>query len=117
MKNLSKSIVVLFLVVFTSCASVTSNTIIEPNNSFVLGNNAHGIFKVKVRNVSKNNLEIYHAPIEGGKHSSQIIIPNQQVILKVDANTALYIKNTATEQASVDLYVTGDTSLSMDYKK
>jgi hypothetical protein len=32
-------------------------------------------------------------------------------------NTALVIENKSNETASVDLYVTGDTGLSMGYKK
>jgi len=101
-------------VVFTSC-SLTSNTIIKPNDSFVLGNNQHGSFKVKLKNVSKNNLEVYHAPISGGKHSSQNVKPNQNTTIKVDRNTALIISNTSKDTASVDLKVTGDTGLSMGY--
>lgn len=116
MKNFSQSILVLFILVITSCASLTSNTIIEPNNSFILGNNEHGNFTVKLRNVSRNNLEVFHAPINGGKHSSQIVKPNEQVTVKVAKNTALFIKNESPEQASVNLYVTGDTGLSMGYK-
>ena len=100
--------------IFTSC-SLTSNTIIKPNDSFVLGNNEHGSFKVKLKNVSKNNLEVYHAPIEGGRHSSQKVKPNEFATVKVDRNTALIINNASKDTASVDLKVTGDTGLSMGY--
>ena len=105
----------LLAIVLTSC-SLTSNTIIKPNESFVLGNNEHGSFKVKLKNVSKNNLEVYHAPIEGGKHSSQKVKPNDYATFKVDRNTALIINNASKDTASVDLKVTGDTGLSMGYK-
>lgn len=104
----------LLATIFTSC-SLTSNTIIKPNDSFVLGNNEHGSFKVSLKNVSKNNLEVYHAPIEGGKHSSQKVKPNEYATVKVDRNTALIINNTSKDTASVDLKVTGDTGLSMGY--
>jgi hypothetical protein len=36
--------------------------------------------------------------------------------VKAEKNTALVIENKSNEQASVDLYVTGDTGLSMGYK-
>ena len=102
--------------VFLASCSLTSNTIIKPNDSFVLGNNQHGSFKVKLKNVSKNNLEIFHAPIDGGKHSSQKVKPNEYATVKVNRNTALVISNTSKDTASVDLKVTGDTGLSMGYK-
>jgi hypothetical protein len=119
MKNVFKILVSTSILFLTSCGvfgSLTSNTLIEPNNSFVLGNNQHGTFQVKLKNVSKNNLEVYHAPITGGKHSSQMVKPSQVVTVKVDADTALFIKNANDEKANVELHITGDTGLSMGYK-
>ncbi|WP_298221162.1 hypothetical protein [Flavobacterium sp.] len=114
MKNLFTTL--LLAILLASC-SLTSNTIIKPNDSFVLGNNEHGSFKVKLKNVSKNNIEVYHAPIAGGKHSSQKVKPNESATVKVDRNTALIINNTSKDTASVDLKVTGDIGLSMGYSK
>jgi hypothetical protein len=104
---------VLFLV---SCGTLHSNTTIKPNDSFILGNNKHGSFKVKLENVSTYDIEVYQAPIDGGKHSSQIVKPSAKVTFKVDNNTALYIVNQSPDTASVNLVVTGDTGLSMGYK-
>ncbi len=115
--KMKKYFCVFLLIIFNSCATLTSNTIIKANDSFILGNNPHGTFKVKLENVSKNNLEIYHAPIAGGKHSTVIIKPKEKVSLKVDANTALFIQNKSNEEASVNLKVTGDLELSMGYQK
>ena len=117
MKSTCLSFSLMFIL--TSCSvfnSLTSNTIIKANESFLLGNNEHGSFKVKLKNVSRNNLEIYCAPINGGKHSAQIVKPNESLTVKVDSNTALVINNKSTETASVDLKVTGDLGLSMGYK-
>lgn len=108
-----------FALAVTSCnvfGSLTSNTIIKPNDSFVLGNNEHGTFKVKLKNVSNNDLRIFMAPIKGGSHSPMVVSPNKTIIVKAEKNTALVIENKSNEQASVDLYVTGDTGLSMGYK-
>jgi hypothetical protein len=111
-----KSIVsTLAFALFLSSCSLTSNTIIKPNDNFVLGNNQHGSFKVKLKNISKNNLEVYHAPVAGGKHSSQKVKPNQSATVSVDRNTALVINNSSKDTASVYLKVTGDTGLSMGY--
>ena len=116
-----KTILVLFATVLfvTSCGvfgSLTSNTTIKPNESFVLGNNEHGSFRVKLKNVSNHDLNIIMAPLAGGTHSPIIVRPNETVIIKAEKNTALRIENKSSESASVDLYVTGDTGLSMGYK-
>ena len=117
-----KSIISFFVVVIaiTSCSmfkSVTSNTIITPQNSFVLGNNEHGTFSVKLKNVSKNEVVTHRAPIEGGKHSYVTVQPNETVNVQVESNTALVIENKTNDTASVDLIIKGDTGLSMGYKK
>ena len=105
----------LALTVLLSSCALTSNTTIKPNDSFVLGNNQHDSFRVKLKNVSKNNLEVYHAPIAGGKHSTQKVKPNDYATINVDRNTALVINNASKDTASVDLKVTGDLRLSMGY--
>ncbi len=107
----------LALLSFTaSCKSITSNTKIKPQDSFILGKNQHGPFQVKLKNVSKNELMVYRAPINGGTHSPEIVRPNEQTTVKVESDTALVIENKSSEAASVDLYITGDTGLSMGYK-
>lgn len=116
-----KSLFLVFvcLIFTTSCSvfgSLTSNTRIQPNNSFVLGNNEHGSFKVKLKNVSNQALTVYRAPINGGTHSPITVKKDQTITVKVESDTALVIQNDTNEEASVNLYVTGDTGLSMGYK-
>ncbi|TAD98954.1 MAG: hypothetical protein EAZ97_10065, partial [Bacteroidetes bacterium] len=101
----------------TSCATLNSNTSIQPNENFILGNNKHGSFKVNLKNVSKQELQVYLAPIDGGKHSPQNVKPSQTINVKVDANTALFIVNKSSDTVSVKLKVTGDLGLSMGYGK
>lgn len=118
---LRKSTIALFAILLfaTSCSvfgSLTSNTFIKPNESFVLGNNEHGTFKVKLKNVSNHDLKIIMAPISGGTHSPITVSPNETVTVKAERNTAIVIENKSNDSASVDLYVTGDTGLSMGYK-
>lgn len=117
-----KVIIASFLVLVLACScgvfgSLNSNTSIKPKDSFILGNNEHGSFTVKLKNVSKNEIEIYKTPISGGSHSRETIQPNESVLVKVDKNTALIIENKFDEMAAVDLKVTGDLGLSMGYKK
>ena len=114
-------ITILFLALtLASCSvfgSLTSNTTIQPNDSFVLGNNKHGSFKAKLKNVSNHDLKVFMAPIEGGTHSPVMVKPNESLTVNAERDTALVIENKSPETASVDLYVTGDTGLSMGYKK
>lgn len=105
-------ITIILVLSISSCSvfgSLTSNTAIEPNKSFVLGNNEHGTFKVKLKNISNHPLTIVMAPINGGTHSPITVQPNQTATVKADRNTALVIANNSNQVASVDLYVTGDT--------
>jgi hypothetical protein len=117
-----KTIITSFLlaITLTSCSvfgSLTSNTIIKPNESFVLGDNEHGSFTVKLKNVSNHDLKILMAPITGGTYSPIMVQPRETVRVTAEQNTALIIENKSDEDASVDLYVTGDTGLSMGYQK
>lgn len=116
-----KTVITLFVILLltSSCGifnSLNSNTTIKPNDSFVLGNNKHGTFKVTLKNISNHELRIFMAPISGGTHSPLIVAPNETVKVKADKNTALIIENKSTEPAHVDLKVTGDIGLSMGYK-
>jgi hypothetical protein len=118
MKKVISTIVLVLLI--TSCSvfgPLTSNTTIKPNESFVLGNNEHGTFKVKLKNVSNHDLQLIMAPITGGTHSPITVGSNETTTVKVASDTALIIENKSIEGASVDLYVTGDTGLSMGYNK
>ena len=103
------------IIVFTSC-SLRSTTVIKANESFVLGNNPHGNFSVKLKNTSKNSLEVWKMHLEGGQHSPKIVQPNETVTIKIDSESAMRIQNKTANEASVELLVKGDTNLSMGYK-
>lgn len=118
---LSKTIITTILVLFllTSCSvfsSLNSNTSIKPNESFYLGNNPHGKFKVKLKNVSNHPVDIYFAPIDGGTYSRQTLQINEEITTKVPKNTAIVIENKSDQYASIDIKATGDLGLAMDYK-
>ena len=115
MKKLILSSIALILV-GASCKTLTSTTYIKSNDAFILGNNEHGEFSVRLKNVSPNDLELWRTPIEGGKHSPLKVKPNETVKVSVEKNTALRIENKTNEAATVELLVKGDTGLSMGYK-
>lgn len=114
MKNLF--LFVCLALLFGACSTLNSNTFIQPNDSFLLGNNAHGKFTVRLKNLSKNQVEVYRAPIDGGTHSREIVLPNQSIKMRVERNTAFVIDNKTKDTASVLLKVHGDLGLSMNYK-
>ena len=117
MKKLLFAIAILSI---TSCSmfrTLTSNTVIAPNEAFKLGDNEHGSFSVNLKNVSKNDLTIYEAPIGGGRHSFVTVKPQETVKVSVNEHTALIIENKSGDTASVDLFVKGDLDLSMGYAK
>jgi hypothetical protein len=117
MKKLLAPIAFVILIIACSFGSIKSNTTIKPNDQFILGNNEHGQFKVRLTNNSKQNLEVYHAPIDGGKHSGQTVKPNETVTVQFEKNTACIIDNPSADTVTVSLKVTGDVGLSMGYKK
>jgi hypothetical protein len=101
--------------ILASCRTLTSTTTIDANKSFVLGNNEHGTFKARLKNISKNDVIVHHAPIAGGTHTYETVKPKQTVAVHVEKNTALVIANKSADQARVELLVKGDTGLSMGY--
>ena len=99
----------------SACGTLTSTTI-DANNSFVLGNNQHGTFNARMKNISENDVEIHRVPADGGHHSFETVKPGQTKKVKVEKNTALIIDNKSNNKVSVELVVQGDTGLSMGYK-
>jgi hypothetical protein len=115
-----KKFAILFALVITtaSCGiigSLNSNTSIKPNESFVLGDNKHGVFKTHLKNEGVTVLKVYKAPNDGGTHSPQWVKPQETIFVKTEKNTALVIENTENQYASVTLKVKGDLNLGMTY--
>jgi hypothetical protein len=115
MKNLIFTLLVLTSI--TSCSSIHSNLFVKPNDSFVLGKNIHGKFKVRLKNISTEPVEVYQISLNGSKQASKLVAPNELVKVIVAQNTALFIQNSSRETASLMIKVTGDTGLSMSYQK
>jgi hypothetical protein len=110
---------VLIILTISSCRLfniISSNTTIEPNKSFVLGDNKHGGFKVKIKNVCNHSLALYQKPSDNSKDSILIIKANATLTLNVNSNTALIIENKSAKIGSVYLTITGDNNLSMGYR-
>lgn len=116
MKKLIFSCVAL-IVIMSSCRTLTSNTVIKAKESFILGNNQHGAYSVKLRNVSNKEISVHQAPLSGGEHSFMVVKPYQWATVSVESNTALIVDNKSDSVISVDLKVYNSFgSLSMGYK-
>jgi hypothetical protein len=116
-----KKMITAILIIFTisSCRLfnvITSNTTIEPNKSFVLGDNEHGGFKVKVKNVCNHSLALYQKGATGNKDTTVFIKANATLTFDVNSNTALIIENKSAKIGSVYLTITGNNNLSMGYR-
>jgi hypothetical protein len=115
--NLSIATALIVLLFTISCKTLTATTTIEANNSFVLGNNTHRPFSVQLKNISKSDIVVHQEPISGGQHSFETVKPRQTLHVYADKDTGLVIENKSDRQAQVELFVKGDTGLSMGYKK
>lgn len=96
--------------------SLTSTTVIEPNQSFVLGEGRHGGYNVKVVNKGKTEVEIFSAAENEEKKSLAVLKPKQKGEFKIAENMQVIFKNLGSETAVIGINLTGDTSLSMGYK-
>jgi hypothetical protein len=108
---------VTLVLLFSSCSSLNSFTTIKPYDSFVLGNNEHGPFNVKMENTSKSELTIEQMKVGEQPGAPKTIAPNERISIKVLRNTAVVISNKTNNTASVNLKVSGDKGLSMQYKQ
>ncbi len=116
MKKIKYCVAIIFCVSLLWSCSLHSTTYIKSKERFLLGDNTHGSFRVKLKNVSESEIEIHRAPIGGGRHSGLTVAPGQTVQVRVESNTALVISNNSEAEAAVQLKVVGDTGLSMNYK-
>lgn len=120
MKKLHYLLIIACLML-SACATLPfqklhSTTSIKAHDAFILGNNEHGKYGVKLKNISNSPISIWQAPISGGKHSPLTVVPNQMIQIRVERNTALKIENNTEYEVSVELIVKGDTGLSMGYQ-
>lgn len=118
MNKIIFSVFVLCLIL-TGCLSfksLKSTTFIKANDEFILGNNVHGKFFVRVTNTSNYDVIIWKYPIDGGRHSPITVNPFSTIKINVDKNTAIRIENQSNEEVAIKLKVNGDTGLSMGYK-
>lgn len=96
--------------------SLTSTTVIEPNQSFVLGEGKHGGYNAKLVNKGKVDIEIFTESEKEERKSVGVLKPNDKTEFTILKNTKVIFKNLGNETATIGIKLSGDTSLSMGYK-
>jgi hypothetical protein len=97
-------------------ADLTSSTIIEPNQSFVLGEGKHGSYKAKITNNGNVDVEVFGERENEEKTSLGVLKPKDKSEYNVEKNTKVIFKNLGDKTATIGIKLSGDTSLSMGYK-
>jgi hypothetical protein len=109
--------VLLFSAIFLqACRTLTSQTFIEPGKSFVLGEGTHGTFRAKIKNTGTAAVEVTKESLQGTKTTVAVLAPGDATNVTIGNNTKVIFKNKDTSKATLNLYVSGDTGLSMATK-
>lgn len=96
--------------------SLTSTTIIEPNQSFVLGEGKHGGYAAKIVNKGKVDVEVFGERESEERKSLGVLKPDDKGEYNVAENTKVIFKNLGNETATIGIKLSGETNLSMGYK-
>jgi len=111
-------VIVIASFIIQSCASLTSQTLIEPNKTFVLGEGIHLAYSAKVKNTGNADIEIFKKELGGEKISVGILKVNQKETYEIPGNTAVFFQNLSkTKPVKIDIELRGTTNLSMGYKE
>jgi nucleoid DNA-binding protein len=97
-------------------ADLTSSTIIESNQSFVLGEGKHGSYKAKITNNGNVDIEVFGELENEERKSLGVLKPKDKSEYNVAKNTKVIFKNLGSKTATIGIKLSGDTSLSMGYK-
>ncbi len=103
----------------TSCrifSHLHSTTTIEPARSFVLGEGNHGSYEATVKNISKQDIEVFISDKNAQTVSLGLLSPKVSKTYKVASNTKVAFKNLGNATAYIEIELVGDTQLSMGYK-
>lgn len=123
-KRIFGAIVVLALVSITQIFgalhfsdSLNSTTYIEANQSFVLGEGKHGSYSAKVINKGNVDVEVFSASENEERKPLGVLKPKDKSEYNVPKNKQVIFKNLGARTAVIGISISGETSLSMNYKK
>lgn len=115
-----KKVIILIAIAFViqSCASVFSETIIDPSKTFVLGEGKHVSFSATVKNVGNTAIEIFKQELDGEKISEGFLKVNQEETYEIPKNTAVFFQNSSPSKVvRIKIELFGTSNLSMGYKE
>ena len=96
--------------------SLTSTTVIEANQSFVLGEGEHGSYIAKIINKGKVDVEVFGEREKEARKSLGVLKPGDKGEYNVAKNMKVIFKNLGDTTATIGIKLSGDTGLSMGYK-
>lgn len=100
-----------------ACQTLKSQTYIDPQKSFVLGEGKHGSYVAQIQNIGKGDLEVVQVSEKGVATSLGILKSKEKGKYQVSKNTTVQFKNeNAEEKGVIDIRLVGDTNLSMGYQ-
>ncbi|NUO03682.1 MAG: hypothetical protein HUU01_23960 [Saprospiraceae bacterium] len=100
-----------------ACQTLKSQTYIDPQKSFVLGEGKHGSYVAQIQNVGKGDLEVVQVSEKGIRTSLGVLKSKEKGKYQVSNNTTVQFKNDdAREKGIIDIRLVGDTNLSMGYQ-
>ena len=106
----------LLLPLLALAGTIHSNLVTEPGKQFILGGDQLGAFKVAAKNVGSVPVEIRERPKGCGTFGKVILQPSQSGVLKFTAGSTAALLNPSVTKANLDLNITGDTKLGMNYE-
>lgn len=114
-----KKVIICIAIAFAiqSCASLFSETIIDPSKTFVLGEGKHIGYTAKVKNMGFVAIEIFKQELDGEKTSVGFLKVNQEETYEIPKNTAVFFQNSSSsKQVRIKIELYGTSNLSMGYK-
>ncbi|MCC3153501.1 hypothetical protein Q3A66_11730 [Hymenobacter sp. BT770] len=99
-----------------SFGPIHSDLTIEPGKQFILGGGQGGAFRVSAKNTGTVAVEIKERLRGGGIFGKTTLAPGQRGVLRFAAGSTAVLLNPSATNARLDLTITGDTDLRMDYE-
>ncbi len=113
---------VLFICVFFQSCGIfgvlTSQTTIEPEKSFVLGEGQHGSYTAVIKNNSSSPVEVFIQKYQSEVNTSLgILNKGDQQEYRVAKDNRVSFKNLGKKVAVINIKLNGETNLSMGYQE
>ncbi|WP_375417962.1 hypothetical protein [uncultured Hymenobacter sp.] len=88
-------------------STIHSHLLLQPNEQFVLGGDQPGAFRVAAQNTGPVPVEIRERQRAGALRTLAVLLPKQRARLSFEAGSTALLRNTAGQQAVLELDITG----------